>query len=486
MQIEEERKEITIRDPYIVDYYNKNKHLDIETVNRVFIELLKKLSLNLYDINNESINKQILTIVSDLNTSFNNAKNELLFKMQDHKKDYINDIKEIITNRFLLTEKEIETMIGKSNENLINKTSIIISDIVPKNQDKITSQIEAQINSFCTNINNELSTITKAINTTDSETNIKQVISTVENEFNKMIVSIQQPIFSIIQTSEERTTNGIGQLKDTFNVQQTLTNKLSNELSDFLNKYKNNSSIKGNVSEVELYYILQRLMPTDEIINVSNETASCDFKVIRKNISKPIILFENKDYARSVNTEEVKKFERDLQTQRQHGIFLSQNSPITFKDPFQIDIINGLIHIYIPYANYDVEKIKIGIDIIDSLSIKINAIASANENKSEIFFTKLELEQLIDDYKIFAMQKSTMIDSIKLFAKQMAEKLDEMQLPNIKRIFTLKSGSQLCEFKCTFCNVWSGKNKASLGAHIRTCKFNPKNKDAKENNNEEE
>ena len=32
-------------------------------------------------------------------------------------------------------------------------------------------------------------------------------------------------------------------------------------------------------------------------------------------------------------------------------------------------------------------------------------------------------------------------------------------------------------FKCTFCNSWSGRNKASLGAHIRNCKFNPKNKE---------
>jgi len=34
------------------------------------------------------------------------------------------------------------------------------------------------------------------------------------------------------------------------------------------------------------------------------------------------------------------------------------------------------------------------------------------------------------------------------------------------------------DFKCTFCNSWSGKNKASLGAHIRNCKSNPKNKDS--------
>ena len=26
-----------------------------------------------------------------------------------------------------------------------------------------------------------------------------------------------------------------------------------------------------------------------------------------------------------------------------------------------------------------------------------------------------------------------------------------------------------------FCNVWTGKNKTTLGAHARNCKSNPKN-----------
>ena len=32
------------------------------------------------------------------------------------------------------------------------------------------------------------------------------------------------------------------------------------------------------------------------------------------------------------------------------------------------------------------------------------------------------------------------------------------------------------DFKCMFCNIWSGKNKASLAAHTRNCKSNQKNK----------
>jgi hypothetical protein len=92
------------------------------------------------------------------------------------------------------------------------------------------------------------------------------------------------------------------------NEQQNLTNNLN----EFLNKYKNNSSIKGSVSENELYYILQSLMPCDELLNVSSFSQCCDFKINRKDTNKPSILFENKDYNSTVSTDEVVKFERDI------------------------------------------------------------------------------------------------------------------------------------------------------------------------------
>ena len=65
------------------------------------------------------------------------------------------------------------------------------------------------------------------------------------------------------------------------------------------------------------------------------QSASCDFLLKREN--KPTILFENKDYSRNANPEEVKKFIRDINERNQHGIFLSQNSGITTKHNFQIE-----------------------------------------------------------------------------------------------------------------------------------------------------
>jgi hypothetical protein len=292
-----------------------------------------------------------------------------------------------------------------------------------------------------------------------------------------MLATIQQPIFSSIQSSEERTTTGIQQIKENMILHQNIQETLRNEMTDFLNKYKNNSQFKGNVAEIELQHMLLSIMPSDEVVRVSNDTATCDLKVNRKDSTKPNILFESKNYKNhSASTAEVKKFERDVQLQKVHGIFISQESPITFKDNYQIDIINGLIHIYIPNGNYEVEKIKIAVDIIDNLSLKLNSISK--ESNDEYSINKEDADDLSEEYRIFGLQKVQMLDTIKMVNRQLVDKLEEIQLPKTKK-FLMKLGTieNDNDFKCTFFNSWSGKNKASLGAHIRNCKFNNKTKE---------
>jgi len=289
-----------------------------------------------------------------------------------------------------------------------------------------------------------------------------------------MVTSIQQPLFNIVQASENRTNQNIQQINDNILLQKQVQDSLTNELNVFLNKYKSNSSVKGAVSESELYSILQTIVPQDEIIRCSNETASCDIKLNRRNKKYPTILFENKDYSASVNKEEIEKFQRDLKLQKCHGILISQNSPITYKDNFHIDIINNLIHLYIPNANYDPEKIKIGIKIIDNLSDKLNL--SYYREDDVIKLNLEEVEEIKEEYRKFANKKTDILDTIKLITKQLIEKMEEIQLPNIKKFGIGDTENKQIGILCTFCNKFTAKNKASLSAHMKGCKVNINNK----------
>ena len=474
---------ITISDETIVSYYRDNPHLDIVAMNLIFIDILKNLSSNLSSTINSTINSQILSIVTDIDKNISSFRGDINEKLNQTKKEYIEDLKLQLTNNILSNNEKISSLIDKNAETMVTKTvssiTSIINDVIPKSQDKNYIQIETCIKSFCSSIEQDTKKLLESKHT--DENSSKVIIENIEHNFSKMVSSIQTPIFHLIQSSEERTSGGIQKVKDQFIQQQLIQEKLTSELNDFLNKYKHNSSLKGGVSENELYFMIQSIMPCDEIIRVTGDTASCDFKVNRKNIELPTILFENKDYNRNVTTDEVRKFERDIQSQQHHGIFVSQKTPITFKDSFQIDIINNFIHIYIPNCQYDTEKLKIAIDIIDNLSAKLNIINNLNDNgiinPDELYgTTKHDMDELAIEYRNFAIQKSSILDLVKTSTKQLLDKLEEIQLPKIKNILIKFGVIENDNLKCPYCTLYEGKSKASLSAHIRNCKSNPSKK----------
>ncbi len=464
---------IIITDPIIVSYYKENTHIDIVTMNHIFIDILKNLSTNLSTTINTTINNKILNLVTELNTNLTTLKLDFMMKLMDSKKEYIEDIKTILNNNTLTNNEKITNLIEKQNDNLLSKTTLIINDVVPKSQDKNYIQIESCIKNVFNNISNDTKKLLELTN--NDERNHKSIINNIELQLTKMISSIQQPIINYINSSEDRTTNNIAQIKENLLIQNNNHTKLSSDINEFLSRYKNNSQFKGGVTEFDLYYMLQSIMPTDEIIKVSSNPGNCDVKVTRQNKNKPTILFESKDYLQSVPTEEVQKFERDLQLQKTHGILVSQNSPVTYKNSFQIDIINGLIHVYIPSADYSIEKVKIAIDIVDNLDMKLKLLESSKDSDA-VTISSEDVDDIVEEYRLFGIQKSQMLDTIKLVNKQLIDKLEDIQLPKIKNLL-IKLGNIENDngFKCTLCNNWTGKNKASLGAHVRNCKFNAKN-----------
>ncbi len=465
--------EILIKDKTIIAFYNDNPNLNIVDMNLIFIDILKKLSTNLNETLTNTINHKILSTLSDLSKDIFNFKQDVSTKLHDTKKEYIDNIKLILDNSTMSANDKIQNILEKNNETIVNKTTSIINDVIPKNNEKVFSLIDNSIKSLHESINHDTHLLIENINKDDKS--ITEFVNNIDNKFNTMITNLQQPIFSFIQSSEERTNNNVQQIRDKIITQQLAQETLNNGMQEFLNKYKHNSSSKGNVSESQLYSILQAIFPCDEIIDCSTETASCDYRVNRLNNTRPTILFENKDYSRSVTTEEIKKFERDLNLKKQHGIFISQKSNITFKEPFQIDIINNIIHIYIPNAEYNIDKIKIAVEIIDSLSSKISNL---NQTQNEtINITKDDIDELIEAFNDFNTQKLSLIETIKSNNKLILDKIETMQLNVIKKILNKNGFFHTDEdFRCKHCTTFIGKNKASLGAHVRNCKANPINK----------
>lgn len=479
-------EEIIITDQTIITFYKENPNLNFITMNHILIDILKKLSTNISETVNNTMNERIYDKLNYLLQDFTTFKNDInqnninqfttfIDKVNQNKRDYIEDVKILLSNHSLTNIDKINSIIDKHNDALISKTNIMINEVIPKSNEPFYSQVSTNINDLSNFVNEQTNKIIQSSKNEniDEKHVLDEFVKNIDNQFNRMILNLQQPIFNYIQSSEERTTNNIQRINDKIQKQETMQETLTTEMRGFLSRYTNNSSVKGKVSETELYDVLQNIFPSDEIINCSNNTANCDYCVNRLNNTKPSILFENKDYSRSVSTEEVEKFQRDVKKQQTHGILLSQNTGITYKDNFQIEIINELIHVYVHNVNYSVEKIKIAVDIIDHLSPKIHMLSEQlSETNINLTIEKEDIDELHNEYLNFNEQKNNIIENIKISNKQIIDRIEALQLNSIKKLLNKHNLLNENELKCNICNFFTGKNKASLAQHVRKCKSN--------------
>jgi hypothetical protein len=469
---------IIINDPTIVTFYNENPNINIVSINHIFIDILKKLSTNLNETLTNNINHKILTTLTELSKDILGLKQDIALQLQTTKNDYIENVKLTLSNYLLTNNEKTQHIMDKNTDLMITKTTNIINEIIPKHHSTLHSTIDETIKQLHSSILTDTNKLINSINKDDKT--ITEFVANIDGKFNNLITNIQQPIFSCIQQNDERTSSTIQSMRDKLIAQQTSQDKLNGDLYEFLNKYKHNSSSKGNVSEHELYCILQEIFHNDEIVDCSTETATCDYKVNRLNPNKPTILFENKDYAKTVSTDEIKKFERDIALQKHHGIFISQNSNITFKEAYQIDIINNLIHMYLPNTKYNVEKIRVAVNIIDNLSVTLNKIKLTQETtNTTIQIDENDLNELLVLFNDFYTQKAQIIATIQSSNKSILDQIENLQINAIKKILHKNNLTNDDIVLCPYCNKHdNSKGKASFSAHMRQCVSNP-NKVAK-------
>lgn len=460
---------IIIDDLYILQFYKSNPHIDINIVNRFFVDLFNKFSNNSENIALSSINTQILDNVinihhkiNSVSHSMNNIENNIssvIDKIQISKSECIDNIKLYINNTSLENIHTIENHFINNISDIYNKIQLFLHEYIPSSQQSLYIQLQ------------------NAINTSQSHT---------IHEMSQKIISVnnKDELYTILQNIESRTYNTIQQLHQP--IMNSLNNvsdnkRLHDDLSDFLGKYKNSSN-KGKIAENQLESVLHKLYPSGEIINTSAERAACDFRLIRMN--KPTILFENKEYTRNIHKDEVHKFIRDIQERSCNGVFISNRSGITSKEHFEINIIQNHVVVYIHYADYSSEYISVAVRIIDELSPRILDLSNQNQHTDSIIMDKNVLNILSKEYSSFIQQKIKLIDSQKLFLKNIIQDMENLQFPglhsflNINNLLTTVTdnvntlNNNTSELTCKFC---SRKFESIRGLRIHEKKCPSKN-----------
>jgi hypothetical protein len=451
------KHEIVINNKRIKDFYNNNKHISIEAVNIIVLNLIETINADMTQTMSNTINQEILSFVKEIKGDVSSITNSLIIKFHDINKEFSDNIKLLLNNTSVENIDKITSAITANTDAFVSK----IKNQHPKNNDELNNQIKESLNALRTMIIEDFKTNIGSFNKNDDL--LREYISGFENK----VQLLQNPLYSIINSHQENINNQFSSMKESNVVFQSNQDKVMKDLDEFLNKYRTNSNHKGKYSEHMLEGILNRIYPTAEVVNSSSSIKhSGDFMLKRE--GKGVVLIENKNYDLAVQKEGVEKFLRDVKTQKCNGLFLSQYSGIQYKPNFFIEIEGSCVLIYLHNVEYSEDKIRTAIDIIDNLSNKLNELNIMNEDEGHVIQNDI-LDKINIEFQGFISQKESIVFNLKENNKKIIQQIEDLNLNELTIYLNNKFPSlQNSKWTCELCNE-SFVKKISLNAHKKKC-----------------
>jgi hypothetical protein len=460
---------LTLNNKKVFEFYNEHKNLNFENMNILFVDILDNLLRNtnpsldsnvaaaLLD-NMKALQRQVLNIKDTVEKNQTDIGTMFTLKFVDFKRDYMEDMRMILSSN---ANEKVAPIIKQYNDTLLDKTRIMINEIIPKNQEILYKSIENTLDNLQKSINNDTNSLMKSSLTKDV---LDKFTQSLDEKFSTTLINSQSMFNSIITSTEHRISNRLTEIKDASVINNSSQSTLCTNVNDLLKKMENSSS-KGKLSENILFNVLHSLHPTAQIESVGNIKETGD--IIMRRRDKPIILFENKNYDKNVVQDEVRKFLRDVEHQNCSGIMLAQHYGIANKNNFEIEIHNNNILVYLHKVEYDADKIKAAIDIIDYFKEALDDVESGNGELVNI--NKETLDDINKEYQNFINNKLLHIKTIKDFQQKLIAQVDDIKIPALEHFLSkLYASSSSKENTCDYCS-YVAKNVRALTAHHRGC-----------------
>jgi hypothetical protein len=446
---------IKINNKRIYDYYVANPNINIESMNLILLDFIEQLGNDMTKVLSNTVFGEILNNVKDIKQQVNSINDNISLRLQEHNKSFIETTKLVIGMASNDNTDKICQLLNRNTESFIEKLDISI----PKSHEDINKKVQECLLSFQKTINDDFKSY---LSTNNSDSSLKDFICTLDSK----LLAMQQPIYTFLSSNQDQITSKINGLREELR-EETITNKQNNEkvmceLNEFLTKYKTSSQFKGQCSENMLGNILNKMYPTAEVINTTALKACGDF--LLKRVGKQTILLENKNYEANVNIDEIKKFLRDINEQKTHGIMMSQLSGIVSKPNGFIEINDGKVIIYLHNVDYSSDKIRMAIDVIDSLSDKLEEISTV-EDINGFVIKKDVLDKINEQFQVFLNQKEIVLTTVRETHKKLMSQIEDMKMPDLSLFLNDKYASiQNQQFNCELCNL-PFQNKRSLASH---------------------
>lgn len=464
--------QITLKNKRVYEFYKSHTSISFETMNVFMVEMLEKMVDTSHPSLDQNLAHSLLEEMSKVKQQLEQTNREVhaqvLSKMSDMKKDYMRDLQLLMTTN---NTDKLGPMVQQYNTTLEDKIKILMHELLPKSQEGVTQSLTSSLKDLHHGIQRDTQTL---LQSTITKKTLEEFVSAMDNKFAKSLMTSQSAMTTLMNSSEQRLNHKIGEGQTQYvQKMQTMETRLRQahenqerlqiSVGDLLKKLEN-SSAKGKISENLLQGILHNTFPTAQIDFVGTTKEMGDIIMTRE--GKPTILFENKNYDKNVVQEEVKKFLRDVEIQNCSGIMCAQHYGIANKENYQIDVHNGNVLVYVHAMEYDREKLKIAVDIIDHFKATIEDLEYGDD---VVQLEKTTLDDINKEYQQFVSAKAGQAKIIKEYNQKMLSQLDEWKLPQLEHLLSKYFASTVSkDFVCSYCN-YQAKNQRALMAHHRGC-----------------
>jgi len=460
----------SLKNKRAIQFYENHPELDFDAVNLIFVDLLEKLLSNMSNTLNENLSVDMLKEISE-----NVSQHSILLKtLEERTKDDISSLKTNIDSSVSNQKDSIIASMREVVNNKENNDAQFIHKIISDNHELLSERINKNLE----NLPKELKT--SIVSKSDITEELTKTHTSISEEIAKFCSSQNSPasltenISSLIESKYTELNASLSTRVESILSSATTTN--NSTLSDILERLKpmlsvedyfrtnNNSNIKGKRGENKLEPLLSQILPEANIINSSGSAESGDFMIERTN--KPTVLIDTKDYNTSVPKKEVDKIIRDIERRKCCGILLSQNSGISLKYDFEINVHNNYVVVFLHNVKYNEEKISLAIQIIDMLY----PIVQQNANLEHESISSEQLNTINKEFQEIISQKRKVIEQIELHNKEIIKSISKIDMPTLSSLLTAKfSQSEKLNYVCDICNDYVGKNSRALAAHKRGC-----------------
>lgn len=462
-------KHILLTHPKIIAFFNKHKCIDINSVILPILDMLELYINNADQTLNQNVSLLVLDRLSQLEQKFVSFDTSLESKLNDRRKEYMEDVKHILNSNHL---EQVVPLLRETNNQFFDKFTLTLNQLIPKTNEQTKKDLLSLMEELKQSISSETNKLcTSSVTNTDIDTFLKKLQDCVSMS-NQSLVTYVSASETRMGTQFTSLQEKMITLKDSQRDNQQELMQLNKNVSDVLCKFDYGIG-KGTISEHILHNLLLQHYPIADIEYVADKKETGDILFQQK--GRPKILIENKDHEyNNVPKHEVQKFIRDCDIQNCCGIMIAQHRGITNKNDFELQINNGNVLLFIHTVKFNIDKINMAINIVENLKIKLDEL---NVSNAGLTIDKDMLDELNKEFTYFANRKNSLLKLSKDYNEKMIEGIIDIRLPSIELLLskhfadaskqTKSQPAQQCSFGvCDFCKE---PVKKSLKQHYRYC-----------------